>query len=151
MAIMSVSSGARSRNEPASGPANAGFTLVELLIAMFLMTIIALALAQMVGVSVATNRASTDYVEATYAATDKMEELRDIDYVTLAAGGSLDADIGGFSDILDIDGDGNNDYTRRWLVTDLGDSKRISVRVIAQLAVFGPAKDVTLVALLAAS
>ncbi len=151
MAIMFVSSASRIPNESASGSADAGFTLVELLIALFLLTIISLALAQMVGISVVTNRASTDYTEASYAATDKMEELRDTDYATLAGGGSLDADIGGFSDILDIDGDGNNDYTRRWLVTDLGDSKRISVRVISQLAAFGPAKNVTLVALLAAS
>jgi len=151
MRIMSVSGGSRSPNESASGPANAGFTLVELLIALFLLTIISLAMAQMIGVAIATNRASTDYTEATYTATDKLEELRDTDYPALAAGGSIDADIGGFCDMLDIDGDGNNDYTRRWLVTDLGDSKRISVRVVSQLSAFGPAKELTLVALVAGS
>jgi prepilin-type N-terminal cleavage/methylation domain-containing protein len=126
-----------------------GFSLIEVLIALFLSAIVFLMLAQMLGVGVEAGRAATDITSAAALAGDRLEELSQIEYSLLAPGGSIGADVGGFSDILDVDGDGINDYLRRWEIADLGSSKRIRVRVISLLEVIGPAKEATYVTLIA--
>ncbi len=118
---------------------------------MFLLTIIVLAMAQLVVLSVGASRAAVDYTEATYLASEKMEELLERRYATLDAGGSLDGNTTGFFDNPDVDGDLVGDYVRRWEITDLGDRKQIRVHLIAERSTFGPPKEVTLVTLVAPS
>ena len=128
----------------------AGFSFIEVMVAMFLLTVIVFSVAELIGVSVSVNRAAADMTEASDLASSKMEELT-LSFAGLNAGGSLDVDTPGFFDTPDVDGDGTGDYTRRWDVTDLGTSKQVRVRVIPQLASFGPAKEATIVALVAQS
>lgn len=125
----------------------AGYSLVEVMVAIFLASLVFLTMAQMVGVGVAANRAATDTTRAAALAGDRMEELTQAEYVDLIPGGDLNADIGGYSELLDIDGDGIDDYVRRWEITDLGAEMRIRVRVIALLDVIGPPKQATYVSL----
>ena len=121
-----------------------GMSLVEALISLFLLTVVFLAVAQMIGVGVLVNRASSDITSVTALAERRLEQLRSMDYAAIPVGGSIIADSAGFFDTLDIDGDGVNDYTRRWLITDNGTNKMIQVRVFSLLQVIGPAKEATI-------
>ena len=125
----------------------AGFSLVEVLVALFMATLVFLVIAQMIGVGVEAGRASSDMTRVAALAGERLEEITRSEYVDLVPGGSLTADVGGFSETLDLDNDGMDDYTRRWEITDLGTEMRIRVRVFALLDVVGPAKETTFVAL----
>lgn len=127
----------------------AGFSLVEALVALFMIGLLLLGIAQMMGTSLQLQKASEDLVGATALAEHKLEELRNEDYVTLAAGGSLGADSVGYFDSPDVDGDGNAEFNRRWQITDLGPGKIVRVRVMSLLGALGPAKDSTLMTLVA--
>ncbi len=126
-----------------------GFSLIEVLVALFMATLVFLMTAQMVGLGLEANRAASDTTRASALAGDRLEQLTQIAYQDLTPGGSIAADIGGFSDTFDVNGDGRDDYTRRWEITDLGSEKRIRVRVISTLDVVGPRKVATYVTLVA--
>ena len=128
-----------------------GSTLLETLVAMFIVSMILLGIAQMVGFGVLAHRVSEDLTAATVLAEHKMEELRNTDYDTLMAGGSTAAEAAGFFDSPDVDGDGAPDYSRRWQIENVAGGKVINVRVVSPLAASGPAKDALLVALIAES
>ena len=64
-------------------------------------------------------------------------------------GGSIAVNAAGFSENLDINGDGVDDYARRWEILDLGDRKEIRVRTISLQSTMGPPKETTLHLLLA--
>jgi len=132
---------------PADGNGRAGFSLVEVLVALFMATLVFLVIAQMIGVGVEAGRAASDMTRVAALAGERLEELTQSEYVDLVPGGSLVADVVGYSETLDLDGDAVNDYTRRWEITDLGSEMRIRVRVFALLDVVGPAKETTFVAL----
>ena len=125
----------------------AGYSLVEVLVAIFMAGLVFLMMAQMIGVGVEANRAATDITRASALAGDHMEELTQSDYDDLVPGGDINADVAGYSEALDVDADGINDYVRRWEITNLGAEMRIRVRVIALLDVVGPSKEATYVAL----
>ncbi len=77
-------------------------------------------------------------------ATDRMELLRSERWRDLPVGGSLDADLPGYSDLADPD------FIVRWKITDNAvpaDSRTIAVRAIAVRQVVGRRKDVTLTTL----
>lgn len=126
-----------------------GFSLVETLVSLVVISFIFLAIAQMIGTGVFVNRASEDLTKASILATDKMEEVRNEPYDDLTPGGDLNANAAGYFDTEDTNGDGNVELTRRWQIVDNGDSKTVRVRVLSSLATTGPAKETTLVALLA--
>ena len=126
-----------------------GFSLIEVLVALFMAGLVFLMTAQMLGLGLEANRAATDTTRASALAGDRLEELTQTAYLNLTPGGSIAADVGGFSDTLDVDIDGIIDYTRRWEITDLGGAKRIRVRVISTLDVVGPRKEATYVTLVA--
>jgi prepilin-type N-terminal cleavage/methylation domain-containing protein len=126
-----------------------GFSLIEVLVALFMATIVFLMLGQMLGVGIEASRAASDMSRASALASSQLEDLTRTDYDAVTPGGSIAADVNGFFETLDVDGDGVDDYSRRWEVADLGSSKRIRVRVASLLDVIGPAKQVTYVALLA--
>ncbi len=119
-------------------------SLLEALISLVILTVVLMAIAQMIGIGVLVNRASSDITSATALAEDRLEQLGVMDYATIPIGGSIAANSPGFFDTLDVDGDGVDDYTRRWLVTDSGTSKMIQVRVFSLLPVIGPSKEATI-------
>lgn len=126
-----------------------GSTLVESLVALFTISMILLGISQMVGFGMMAHRVSEDLTAATVLAEHKLEELKNTDFDTLAAGGSTAAEAAGFFDSPDIDGDGTPDYSRRWQIQDVAGGKVINVRVVSPLATLGPPKDAVLVALVA--
>ena len=63
--------------------------------------------------------------------------------------GGVTADTPGFFDTVDVDGDGVDDYTRRWLITDNGTDKMIQVRVFSLLQVIGPTKEANMALMVA--
>jgi prepilin-type N-terminal cleavage/methylation domain-containing protein len=126
-----------------------GFSLVEALVSIFLMGIVMLGVAQLIAVSIVLQKASEDVTSATVLVEQKLEELKNVDFNGLAAGGSINANQPGYFDMPDVDNDGVVDYTRRWEVLDLGIGKVMRVRVISRLAAYGPAKDSMMSALVA--
>jgi len=104
-----------------TGCGDSGFTLVEALVAMFVTTLILLTIAELLVTGLYVHRSASDVTETTALAQERLEELRNRPYHLLASGGSIAVNSAGFSENLDIDGDGNNDYSRRWQVVDLGD------------------------------
>jgi len=85
-----------------------GFTLVEVLIVVVITASAVIALAQVVVLTMASNRRGRDISAATLFATAKMEELRMDDWgdaqLTESPGGTLDSDISGYVDYLDASG-----------------------------------------------
>ncbi len=148
---------ATTRHVPAGGPrmeppavAATGMSVVEALVSLFIMTVLALAVARMIGVGVVLNRASEDVTTTTALAERKMEELRSLDYAAIPTGGSLAFDDTGFFDAHDTDGDNRVDYRRRWRVTDSGVSKTIEVYVVSEMEAIGDPKETTLAYMVAA-
>ena len=127
-----------------------GISVLEALVSLFIMTVVALSVARMIGVGVAVNRASEDVTTTTALAEQKMEELRSMQYAAIPVGGSLTSDAKGFFDELDPNGDARPDYRRRWRVSDSGVSKTIEVYVVSELEVIGDAKETSLAYLVAA-
>ncbi len=127
----------------------AGFSLVEALVAVFILTLIALSMAQLIGLGILADRTSDSVTEATTLSTRKLEQLRNQDYDLLVAGGDVDKNVKDYWDTVDTNGDGNADYTRRWRITDQGGGKLIEVRVVANVAAIGPAKDALMATIVA--
>ena len=127
----------------------AGFSLVEALVAVFILTLIALSMAQLIGLGILADRTSDSVTEATTLSTRKLEQLRNQDYDLLVAGGDVDNNVKDYWDTVDTNGDGNADYTRRWRITDQGGGKLIEVRVVANVAAIGPAKDALMATIVA--
>lgn len=118
-----------------------GFTLVEVLVALFLITIGVLAAAPMFIYATQGNAVGADFGSGGALGVERMELLREQDYSALAAGGSLTANTAGYFDTSDPD------YTVRWQITDNAspaNTKTIEVRVVANRTVVGRAKSVTL-------
>lgn len=126
-----------------------GFSLVEALVAVFILTVVSLSLAQMIGLGMLSDKSSTDLTGATVLSTDKIEELRGSDYVLLFQGGSLDSDSSGYFDTADVDNDGTIDFTRRWKIIDQAGGKTLEVRVIAMVEGLGPVREATMATVVA--
>ena len=89
-----------------------GFTLLEVLIAVFLIGIGVLAAAPMFVYAMQGNATGADLGSVGAVAVEHMELLRSQDYVSLPAGGSLTAGVTGYTDTS------NPEVTVRWLITD---------------------------------
>lgn len=126
-----------------------GFSLVEALVAVFILTMVSLSLAQMIGLGMLSDKSSTDLTGATALSTDKIEELRGGDYSALFEGGSLDSNSSGYFDTTDIDSDGVVDFTRRWKITDQTGGKTLEVTVIAMVEGLGPVREATMATVVA--
>lgn len=129
-----------------SGEAERGFGLVEALIAMALLSVAALGIGQMVVTGVYVSEAAEDLTNVTALASQRMESLKATHYTNLVAGGDLANDVAGYSDTLDMDGDGIGEVVRRWQVTDLGDAKQIDVLVLGPPTAAGQARRIRLTA-----
>ena len=125
----------------------AGFSLIEVLVALFMATLVFLVIGQMIGVGTEAARSASDMTRVAALAGERLEDLTQSEFVDLVPGGNLNMDVAGYAETLDLDNDGINDYTRRWEVTDLGTEMRLRVRVFALQDYIGPAKETTFVAL----
>lgn len=106
-----------------------GFTLVEVLIAMVIMLVGLVAVAQLMAVSVHNHTLGRRNSEASVLATAKLEELSKLNFNTNPAvqiGGNLGANAANFNDTSGV-------YTRRWLVEagPTPNTRRVTVRVIS--------------------
>lgn len=90
-------------------PREAGFTLVETLVAMFVTTLILLSVAELMITSLYVHRGAADLTETTALSAERMEQLKNTRYDLLLPGGSIAVNAAGFSENLDIDGDGVDD------------------------------------------
>jgi len=124
-----------------TNPNGAGFLLLEVLVALFIASLIFLVLAGLISFAVFVAKTSDNLTGATSLAATKVEELRSTSYDNLAAGGSTTADVAGFFDEPDVNADGFNDFHRRWQVVDQGTTKRITVYVFSELEMVGMPKD----------
>lgn len=121
-----------------------GSSLLEVLVALFLMLLGALAAAPMFISATKANAVGADFGEVGARGVTRMEQLRAIDYKALAAGGQLNVNTTGYFD------DSDPDYVVRWRITDNitpPRTKTIEVRVLATRQVQGQAKEVVLTCL----
>jgi prepilin-type N-terminal cleavage/methylation domain-containing protein len=119
----------------------AGFTLVEVMVALFLIGLGALAAAPMFIYAIQGSAVGGDFGLVGAVAVERMEILREQSYGTLAAGGSLTTDDAGYFD------SGTPGVSVRWMVTDNttpARTKTITVRVVADRRVVGLRKEVVL-------
>jgi prepilin-type N-terminal cleavage/methylation domain-containing protein len=118
-----------------------GFSLIEVLVALFLLQLAILALAPLFIFASQATASSGDMGAVGAVAVEQMELLRQTDFDLLAAGGSLTSDVTGFSDTTDPD------VILRWEITDDATPptlKTIEVRAISTQAVLGLPKEITL-------
>ncbi len=125
-----------------------GFTIVEVLVALFLMAIGVLAAAPMFVYAMQGNAVGADFGSAGAIAVERMEILRGTRYTDLPAGGDLasDTSAGG----VDYFDNSDPDFTVRWLIVNNvspADTKTITLRVTAVRQVVGNRKGVTLTTL----
>lgn len=125
---------------------NSGFTLVEVVVSLFLIGLGVLAAAPMFMFAMQGNAVGEEKGVAAALAVERLEMLRAVDYWTLALapGGSLTVNTNGFFDNSDPD------YTIRWLVTTNttpDETIVISVRVVPAGTIPGSSRVVTLTTL----
>jgi prepilin-type N-terminal cleavage/methylation domain-containing protein len=124
--------------------ASGGFSLVEVLIALFLIGIGVLAAAPMFIYAMQGNAVGGDFGTVGATAVERMELLRSQGYNSLVAGGSLTTNVNGYFDTSDPE------ITVRWSITDNTtpvQTKTIQVRAVANRQVVGERKDITLTTL----
>jgi len=130
-------------SDPKQSSKTGGFSLVEVLVALFLIGIGVLAAAPMFVYAMQGNAVGADFGSVGAVAVERMEILRSLDYTgaALAAGGSLNASQAGYSDLSDPD------FIVRWQITDNlapAGTKTIVVRAIAVRQVVGQRKEIVL-------
>ena len=116
---------------------------------MFVTSLILLTVAELMITGLYVHRSATDVTDTTALASERLEQLRNMQYDQLVAGGSIAVNVAGFSENIDIDGDGVDDYARRWEILDLGDRKELRVRSTSLLTTMGSPKEATLYLLVA--
>jgi prepilin-type N-terminal cleavage/methylation domain-containing protein len=94
-----------------------GFTLLEMLIAMTILSVALLGLGQMMLLSIRGTSFGNKVTEATTFAQDKMEELRTVDWNALQDGNDS------------ISGSQGIQYQRSWTVVPTGKMKTINLAV----------------------
>ena len=93
-----------------------GFTLIELLIALFILSVVLLAISSMVYSVMQATSNSKETSTATTLMQDKMETLKNTRLTSLAPG----------SDTVQL---GNIDYLRKWAISTTGNIRTINVTV----------------------
>ena len=94
-----------------------GFSLIEILIALVILSIALLALAGLMVQSTKNNSFGGRMTEAATFAQDKLEELRAISWITITPGSDLKM------------GSNGMDYSRNWNVDTNGNLKTISITI----------------------
>lgn len=122
-----------------------GFTLIEVLIAMVILTVALVSMAELMAITLRMQQLGRNQTLAMRLAQDKVDELmsRNFAFAELAVGGSLTADV---ANHFDVPGTGvavnttagNRQYRRRWFVETIASDhgapadslRRVTVRVI---------------------
>jgi prepilin-type N-terminal cleavage/methylation domain-containing protein len=95
----------------------AGFSLMEVLVAIAILGVALSALVPLLAMCAASNAASNDATNASVLAADKMEALRSLAFddpgMARSPPGSLDADLTGYFDTIDAR------FVRRWSIDPL--------------------------------
>ena len=124
--------------------ATAGFTLLEVLVALVLIGVGVLAAAPMFVYAMQGNAVAADFGSVGAIAVERMELLRAEEYSALAPGGSLTSSVSGYSDTS------RPDYVVRWQIADNAvpnGTRSVTVRAIAVRRVVGARKEITLTTL----
>lgn len=105
----------------------AGFTLMEALIAMMILIFGIIAVANLMIVAASSNTVANQSTAAATSASQQLERLKATPYNTLATGGGVDSDVSGFNRDDDFPGVGR--IHTRWEVVATGDPLVRFVRV----------------------
>ena len=107
-----------------------GFTLIEVLIAMVILTVALVSMAELMAITLRMQQLGRNQTTAMRLAQDKVDELmsRNFTFAQLTVGGSLTADQANHFDVPAAGTAGNLQYRRRWLVEALnfGDTVQVS-------------------------
>ena len=82
-----------------------GFTLVEMIVAMFIFGILATGMTTLMGVLIQNNEFAQDMTVATTWAENKMEEFRNTPYESLQSGWNWDSPLDGYWRVWEIQND----------------------------------------------
>jgi prepilin-type N-terminal cleavage/methylation domain-containing protein len=109
-----------------------GFSLIEVMVAIVILTVGLLSLAQMMVVATNSNNLSGRMTSCSALAKEQLERLKSAPFYTnpaalvrnpiLAAGGDVNTTVGGYSQLYDTDGlvtAGAPMYVVRWQITDV--------------------------------
>jgi len=117
-----------------------GFTLIEVLIAMVILTIALVSMAELMAITLRMQQLGRNQTLAMRLAQDKVDELmsRNFTFAQLAPGGSLAADVANHFDVPAAGTAANLQYRRRWFVETIASDngapadslRRVTVRVI---------------------
>jgi prepilin-type N-terminal cleavage/methylation domain-containing protein len=115
-----------------------GFTLIETVVAILILTVGLVAVAQLMAVSVRMHQIGRDSATAARLAQDKFEELMKMNFTlnpAIQVGGNLAANTGAYFDVP-----ANSGYTRRWSVANgpTGNTRVVTVRVVPDVPVGDP-------------
>lgn len=118
-----------------------GFTLLEVLLALFLLMFILVSVVPLFLFATKMTRVSADLGTVGAQAVAEMESLRKQAFSNLTVGGSLSSNVSGYSDVTDPS------VTIRWRIVDTSNPtvKTITVSATANRVVAGQAKAFTLV------
>ena len=119
--------------------AERGFTLVEVLVAMVIMTTALVALAGLMAITVRMQMQGRNETAAMRMVQSKIDQLVAVDFFPtdnplVAVGGSLTSDVTGYNDIP------QNGYHRRWQVESLGTTgelprvRKLTVKIIPEVS-----------------
>jgi len=111
-----------------------GFTLIEVLVAMVILTIAMVSMAELMAITLRMQMMGRNETSAVRLAQSKIDELVAVNFTsaTVAVGGSLTTDEANYFDVLNADG-----FKRRWLITAIAGKARVrtlTVRVIPNIA-----------------
>jgi prepilin-type N-terminal cleavage/methylation domain-containing protein len=142
-----------------------GFSLIEVMVAIVILTVGLLSLAQMMVVATNSNSLSGRMTSCSALAKEQLERLKSAPFYTnpaalvrnpmLTAGGDINASVGGYSQLYDTDGlptNGASMYEVRWQIADVPTALplamvSIQVRCMAsnvdQFSVIGEARFTT--------
>jgi prepilin-type N-terminal cleavage/methylation domain-containing protein len=106
---------------------DSGFSLIEVLVGIFLLAVAVLGLAQLFLASVANNLKADRVTNATFLAQQQIDWLRGftLDELTAYAGTSLESR----DEIIDLNLDGTNDFRRVTEFTSVGDTFQVTIHV----------------------
>ncbi len=106
---------------PLPEPESRGFSLIEVLVALVILSFSLLALAGLMVTSTKNNSFGNHMTEAATFAKDKLEELRTVKWDDLRDGSHADAQL--------LQGSTGINYARNWTITTSGSLKTITINV----------------------
>ena len=97
---------------------NQGFTLIETLVSVGMLTAVIVAVWMLFVMSMKVNASAADQTECATLAQRQMERYKNMAWADITKGGSIDTPVTGFSEYVDPNGKGSNEYIVMWSVDD---------------------------------